>query len=136
MSRLSKIYFLFVYQALNLRNYDVIECITSTNCTSERPLCWNGQCHPGKNFENPILCLSVSVIICCRIYIVLLTMIYHHILSGVRCAEYGYALNCPSCHMTYGEQGSCGKDCVILNNDFSKKQDLATEQCIRRGKYE
>ena len=68
-----------------------------------------------------------------KIYIVLLTLINHHILSGVRCAEYGNALNCASCHRTYGEQGSCGKDCVILNNDFSQKQDLATEQCVRRG---
>ena len=63
-------------------------------------------------------------------------MIYHHILSGVRCAEYGNALNCASCHRTYGEQGSCGKDCVMLNTDFHKEQDLAKEQCIRRGKYE
>ena len=68
-----------------------------------------------------------------KIYIVLLTLINPHILSGVRCAEYGNALNCASCHRTYGEQGSCGKDCVILNNDFSQKQDLATEQCVRRG---
>ena len=48
-----EIYCLVVHQNSNLQNSDLVECITSEECPTDRPKCNTyGHCVLGKNLEN------------------------------------------------------------------------------------